>query len=167
MQEELLERMTNAGYYRYAARAECFMDVIRAFKIIDDYNKYKEGHHIIRIISPTIKGSFMSDTDFDFYTNEAPHTLQTLWDTQGTDLHRIIQTIKRFDEYDGKTDLSFWAEEEDEEEEPPACQTCKKPCWSNNDGWQMIHGCVVCQDCFDEHEKEYALEKKINLTVGA
>ena len=38
MQEELLERMTNAGYYRYAARAECFMDVIRAFKIIDDYN---------------------------------------------------------------------------------------------------------------------------------
>ena len=108
MQEELLERMTNAGYYRYAARAECFMDVIRAFKIIDDYNEDKEGHHIIRIISPTIKGSCMGDTDFDLYTNEAPHTLQTLWDTQGTDLHRIIQTIKRFDEYDGKTDLSFW-----------------------------------------------------------
>lgn len=50
--------------------------------------------------------------------------------------------------------------QEKHNDEPPACQTCKKPCWSNNDGWQMIHGCVVCQDCFDEHEKEHALEKK-------
>ena len=108
MNAEILEQMSNKGYTRYAARAECFMDVIRAFKIIDEYNQDKEGHNIIRIISPTIKGCAMGDTDFDFYTNEAPRTLQTLWDTQGTDLHRIIQTIKRFDKYDGKTDLSFW-----------------------------------------------------------
>jgi len=91
---ELLKRITEKGYIRYAARAECFMDVIRAFKIIDDYNQDQEEHNIIRIISPTIKGCAMGDTDFDFYTNEAPNTLKTLWDTQGSDLHRIIKTLK-------------------------------------------------------------------------
>jgi len=108
---QLLANMSDKGYYRYAARAECFMDVIRAFKIIDDYNQEDEGRNIIRIISPTIKGCAMGDTDFDFYTNEAPRTLQTLWDTRGIDLHRIIQTLKRFENYDGKTDLSFWKPE--------------------------------------------------------
>ena len=51
--------------------------------------------------------------------------------------------------------------------DPLPCETCKKPVWSNNDVFQKVHGCIVCQDCFDEHEKEHALEKKINLTVGA
>ena len=51
--------------------------------------------------------------------------------------------------------------------DPLPCETCKKPAWSNNDAFQKVHGCIVCQDCFDEHEEEHALEKKINLTVGA
>jgi hypothetical protein len=68
---------------------------------------------------------------------------------------------------DCQEEHEYEKQEERDNDEPPACQTCKKPCWSNNDGWQIIHGCAVCQDCFDEHEEEHALEKKINLTVGA
>ena len=108
MNAEILKRMEEQGYTHYKARAECFADVISAFHIIHEYNRDKEGHHIIRLISPTIKGSPMGDTDFDFWTESPIKTIQILWDTNGRDLHRIIQTIKPFDKYDGKTDLSFW-----------------------------------------------------------
>lgn len=42
----------------------------------------------------------------------------------------------------------------DEEDKPPACETCTKPVWSNNDVYQKVHGFIVCQDCFDENEEE-------------
>lgn len=108
MNADILKRMEEQGYTHYKARAECFGDVISAFHIINEYNRDKEGHHIIRLISPTIKGSAMMDADFDFRTATPIHILQKLWDDKGQDLHRIIQTIKPFDKYDGKTDLSFW-----------------------------------------------------------
>ena len=46
-------------------------------------------------------------------------------------------------------------EQQKHNDEPPACETCKKPVWSNNDTWQIIHGCAVCQDCFDENEEAH------------
>jgi hypothetical protein len=45
--------------------------------------------------------------------------------------------------------------EEDVEDDPPSCETCKKPVWSNNDVYQKVHNCIVCQDCFDENEKAH------------
>jgi len=39
--------------------------------------------------------------------------------------------------------------------DPLPCETCKKPVWSNNDVYQKIHDCIVCQDCFDENEKAH------------
>lgn len=114
MNADIIKRMEEQGYGHYKARAECFADVISAFHIIHEYNRDKEGHHIIRLISPTIKGSAMMDADFDFWTATPIKTIQTLWDTNGQDLHRIIQTIKPFDKYDGKTDLSFWDKPKDE-----------------------------------------------------
>lgn len=134
MNANMIKEMEKQGYTHYKARAECFHDVISAFNIIHKYNRDKEGHHIIRLISPTIKGSPMGDAVFDFWTESPIKTIQTLWDTYGRDLHRIIQTIKPFDKYDGKTDSSFWdkpvvsaagppeplVEEEDYEVMPPA-----------------------------------------------
>ena len=65
-------------------------------------------------------------------------------------------------------DCQDYHENQKHDKQPPACQTCKKPCWSDDDEVQfVIHGCAVCKECFDEHEEEHALEKKINLTVGA
>ena len=108
MNADILKRMEEQGYTHYKARAECFGDVISAFHIINEYNRDKEGHHIIRLISPTIKGSAMMDADFDFWTATPIHILQKLWDDKGQDLHRIIQTIKPIDKYTGKIDNSFW-----------------------------------------------------------
>ena len=39
--------------------------------------------------------------------------------------------------------------------DPLPCETCKKPVWSNNDVYQKVHDCIVCQDCFDENEKAH------------
>jgi hypothetical protein len=39
--------------------------------------------------------------------------------------------------------------------DPMPCETCTKPVWSNNDVFQKVHGCFVCQDCFDENEKAH------------
>ena len=65
-------------------------------------------------------------------------------------------------------DCQDYHENQKHDKQPPACQTCKKPCWSDDDEVQfVIHGCAVCKECFDEHEEEHALEKKINLTTGA
>jgi hypothetical protein len=58
----------------------------------------------------------MGDTDFDFWTATPIKTIQTLWNEEGTDLHRIIQTIKPFNEYDGKIDVSFWGFSNDDDE---------------------------------------------------
>ena len=107
MNADILKRMEEQGFTHYKARAECFHDVISAFHIIHEHNRGCSESRIIRLILPTIKGSPM-DADFDFWTETPIKTIQTLWDTNGFDLHRIIQTIKPFDKYDGKIDLSFW-----------------------------------------------------------
>jgi hypothetical protein len=62
-------------------------------------------------------------------------------------------------------DCGTWDEEDEvwrcpdcqEEHEAAAqpCETCKKPVWSNNDVYQKVHGCIVCQDCFDENEEAH------------
>jgi len=115
---DILKRMETQGYIHYKARAECFADVIEAFHIIQEYNielDYNLKSHpsdIIRLISPTITGSPMGDTDFDFWTESPIKSIKKLWDTRGRDLHRIIQTIKPIEEYDGKVDLSFWDKDE-------------------------------------------------------
>ena len=109
MNADIIKDMEKQGFTHYKARAECFGDVINAFHIIYEYNNRVEvDDQIIRLISPTIKGSPMGDTDFDFWTNSHIKFIQTLWDTEGRDIHRIIQTIKPFDKYDGKIDCSFW-----------------------------------------------------------
>ena len=51
-------------------------------------------------------------------------------------------------------------EAEKHNDDPPSCEKCKQPCWSNNDCWQMIDGCAVCQDCFDENEAKVEWNKK-------
>ena len=78
----------------------------------------------------------------------------------------LEQFAKKFDDHKKKDlieilylkmsddDLIEMAEEE-EEDEPPACETCTKPVWSNNDVYQKVHDCIVCQDCFDENEKAH------------
>lgn len=110
MNAEMLKKLEADGYTHYKARAECFGDVINAFHIIQEYNRHKDGSNIIRLISPTIKSSVMMDTDFDFWTATPIRTLQKLWNDKGQDLHRIIQTIKPFDKYDGEVDNSMWDE---------------------------------------------------------
>ena len=106
--EEMMIKMKENGLIRYKARAECFMDVINAFKIIQDYNEDQDGDKIIRIILPEIKGDITGDTDFEFWTDTPILKIQKLWDTWGQDLHRIIQTIKPFEEYTGKKDNTMW-----------------------------------------------------------
>jgi hypothetical protein len=56
------------------------------------------------------------------------------------------------------TDCQEQHEQQKHNDEPPGCETCKKPVWSNNDTWQIIHGCAVCQDCFDENEEAHKPE---------
>lgn len=82
----------------------------------------------------------------------------------------LEQFAKKFDDHKKKDlieilylkmsddDLIEMAEEE-EEDEPPACETCTKPVWSNNDVYQKVHDCIVCQDCFDENEKAHEDEE--------
>ena len=113
MSDALLKQMEEKGYTHYKGRAECFADVINGFHIIQEHNLrsslgYNYKDNVIRLISPTIKGSLTMDADFDFWTTTPIKTIQTLWDTKAKDLHRMIQTIKPFDKYDGKIDLSFW-----------------------------------------------------------
>ena len=105
----------------YKARAECFADVISAFHIINEYNYDNEGYKIIRIISPTIKGSPMGDADFDFWTESPIRLLQKLWNDEGQDLHRIIQTIKPFEKYDGRINNTMWDEIKKYKEPCPKC----------------------------------------------
>ena len=107
---DILKRMEEQGLMHYKARAECFADVISAFHIINEYNYDNEGYKIIRIISPTIKGSPMGDADFDFWTESPIRLLQKLWNDEGQDLHRIIQTIKPFEKYDGRINNTMWDE---------------------------------------------------------
>ena len=47
--------------------------------------------------------------------------------------------------------------------DPLPCETCKKPAWSNNDAFKKVHGCIVCQDCFDENEKDHEEQEKKRL----
>ena len=113
MSDALLKQMEEKGYTHYKGRAECFADVINGFHIIQEHNLrsslgYNYKDNVIRLISPTIKGSLTMDAVFDFWTTTPIKTIQTLWDTKAKDLHRMIQTIKPFDKYDGKIDLSFW-----------------------------------------------------------
>lgn len=110
MNADILKKLEADGYTHYKARAECFADVISAFHIIQQYNNNNDGSKIIRLISPTIKGSAMMDADFDFWTATPIRTLQKLWNDKGHDLHRIIQTIKPIDQYDGKIDNTMWDE---------------------------------------------------------
>ena len=113
MEANMLKKMEADGFKRYKGRAECFGDVINAFHIIHEHNKDNVdswGDNLIPLISPTIKGSPMGDTDFDFWTNAPLIRFQWLLDFAGRDLHRIIQTIKPFDKYDGQIDNSVWDE---------------------------------------------------------
>jgi len=50
-------------------------------------------------------------------------------------------------------------QEEHENQSAPPCEICKKPVWSNNDVYQKIHDCIVCQDCFDENEEAHKKEE--------
>ena len=111
IEADIMKRIESQGHTHYKARAECFGDAINAFQIIYEHNRDKLGHNIIRIISPTIKGSPMGDAVLDFWTEYPIKTIQMLWDTKGTDLHRIIQTIKPIDKYDGKVEMGFWGKE--------------------------------------------------------
>jgi hypothetical protein len=56
MNADMMKHLGLGGYTHYKARAECFHDVISAFHIIQEYNRDKEGHHIIRLLLPNIKG---------------------------------------------------------------------------------------------------------------
>lgn len=100
MNESILKQMEATGFTHYKARAECFADIMDAFSIA--------AKHRITLFSPTLVGTPMGDAYCDFWTNKPIHELKVLWDTEGRDLHRIIQTIKPIEEYDGKVDLSFW-----------------------------------------------------------
>ena len=100
----ILKQMKATGYTHYKARAECFADIMDAFTIA--------AKHHITLFSPTLIGTPMGDAYCDFWTNKPIRDLKVLWDTEGRDLHRIIQTIKPIEEYDGKVDLSFWDKDE-------------------------------------------------------
>ena len=108
MNADIIKRAEGQGYIHYKGRAECFRDVISAFHIINEYNRNAKGDKVIRLISPNIKGSAMMDTDFDFWTDSPIILLQWLWNEKGFDLHRIIQTIKPIDKYDGDIDNTMW-----------------------------------------------------------
>ena len=100
-------RIEKDGFTHYRGRAECFTDVVNAFHIITE-NNLDNDTDIVRIILPTIKSYMTGDTDFDFWTDTPLRKIQTLWDTQGYCLHRMVQTTKPIAEYDGQIDLSFW-----------------------------------------------------------
>jgi len=101
---DILKTMKNHGYINYKGRAECFADVMDAFSIA--------AKHRITLFSPTLVGTPIGDAYFDFWTNKPINDLKVLWNTEASDLHRIIQTIKPIDKYDGKVDNSFWEEQE-------------------------------------------------------
>ena len=95
-----LESLEKKGFVHYKARAECFTDILDAFNLLRNRQ--------IVLASPTIKETALGCASFDFWTNKPIRDLKVLWDTEGRDLHRIIQTIKPIEMYDGKVDLSFW-----------------------------------------------------------
>lgn len=108
MNAHILEQIEKDGYKHYKGCAECFPDVISAFHIIQHHNnKNRDKSKVIRIVSPTIKGSGMSLTVFDFWTEAPIRTLQNLWNDKGCDLQRIIQTIKPIDEYTDEIDYTM------------------------------------------------------------
>lgn len=83
--------------FRYKARAEWFGDVISAFRIL--LTRPYLGR--VKIICPSIQGSFLGCAVFDFYTFTPLKELQDIWNKEGQDIHRIVMTIKDYDEYDG------------------------------------------------------------------
>lgn len=104
MELQMVKKMKESGKcFHYKARAELFPDVVRAFHILLDshFGEFK-------VIRPIIKGSMMGDVEFDFWTCSTIEELQKVWDEEGTDLHRIIQTIKPFESYTGERDNSYW-----------------------------------------------------------
>jgi hypothetical protein len=107
-----MKQLLEKGFIHYKARAECFIDVVTAFNTIHDYNMEQRNEGIIPLVVPTIRGSVMGDADFDFWTNKPIRLLQHLWHTRAEDLHRIIQTIKPIDSYDGVADNTMWDEVE-------------------------------------------------------
>lgn len=92
--------------FRYKARAEMFPDAVHAFNLL--FSGGRLGRY--KVIKITMKSLLLGDCIFDFYTDTPMKDLQTLWDKEGKNLHRIIQTIKPYDEYDGKIDNSFYEE---------------------------------------------------------
>ena len=77
------------------------------------------------------------------------------------DIKRMCKDCGTWDEEDEVWRCPDCQEEHEHQkhnDEPPGCETCKKPVWSNNDTWQIIHGCAVCQDCFDENEEAHKPE---------
>lgn len=99
-----LESLEKKGFVHYKARAECFVDILDAFNLLRNRR--------IVLASPTIKETALGCANFDFWTNIPINDLKIIWDKEGRDLHRIIQTIKPIDKYDGKVDNSFWEEQE-------------------------------------------------------
>ena len=84
--------------FRYKARAEWFGDVISAFNIL--FTRPYLGQ--VKVISPNIQGSATGGAVFDFYTFTPLKDIQDIWNAWGKDIHRIIMTIKPYEEYDGE-----------------------------------------------------------------
>jgi hypothetical protein len=93
----------------YKCRAECFIDTMRANKNIFDWNEAHDDKLRIPIICPNIKASVMGDTEFDFWT-DAPYykVLHAINVGEEKDLHRMVQTLKPIEKYDGVVDNTMW-----------------------------------------------------------
>lgn len=93
------ELVAQGEMYRFKARAECFPDVLEAFQLLHKY-----GINTCRV---TIRSFDLWDAIFDFYTSHPLERVQTIIN-YGNDLHRIVQTIKPYNQYTGEIDNSFF-----------------------------------------------------------
>ena len=71
--------------FHYEGYAECLPDVINGFKILlDKYTK---------VINAEIKSSMMLGADFSFWSNATIEDIEYMWRKEGTDLHRMCQSL--------------------------------------------------------------------------
>jgi hypothetical protein len=81
-------------FFRYKCRAECFIDVIEAFKLLFDRRGFK-------VIKPIITGSMFGCADVEFYSDQSISKIINVW-KEGCDIHRLWQTLNFADKYDAR-----------------------------------------------------------------
>jgi hypothetical protein len=83
--------MPSVTIYHLSARADCFPDVVEAFKVLlmDHLGEF-------RVIAPKIKGFLSGEAELEFWTQSTVEEIQKAWKAAGVN-HILIESLTQTD----------------------------------------------------------------------